>query len=397
MDGNTITREELYEEVWSTPVSRLAPKYNLSDVGFAKLCRRSNIPLPPRGYWAKLEAGQKIQRTPLPTLEEEGEIIFHVPDPAEMAMKAKARMEVEKHEAQLPKIEVAETLRGCHQLVSTTNDAFQGARKRDDGLLLSPQGSQLSLLVSRDQLRRSLLVMSALLKAFESLGHKVSAGPKIEIKGHSVTLSIREATVKVEEEFDVSKESIEGRYDFFSERKRKKQVPSGMLTVAVPEADAYWASGCRKQWKDTKTQQIENCLSAIVAGVLAIAEKQLEHEIKQKQEAIKKAEEEKLYRQQAAARAKKREEQKKEQAKLEALLAQASDLKHSREIREFVVYVRQAHENQGACIDVDSELGKYLAWAELQANRLDPAINSPKTILDEVIPDESSFPSYRRW
>jgi hypothetical protein len=397
MDGNTITREQLYEEVWSTPVSRLAPKYNLSDVGFAKLCRRSNIPLPPRGYWAKLEAGQKIQRTPLPTLEEEGEIIFHVPDPAEMEMKAKARMEVEKHEAQLPKIEVAETLRGCHQLVSTTNDAFQGARKRDDGLLLSPQGSQLSLLVSRDQLRRSLLVMSALLKAFESLGHKVSAGPKIEINGHSVTLSIREATVKVEEEFDVSKESIEGRYDFFSERKRKKQVPSGILTVAVPEADAYWASGCRKQWKDTKSQQIENCLNAIVAGVLVIAEKQLEHEIKQKQEAIKKAEEEKLYRQQAAARAKKREEQKKEQAKLEALLAQASDLKHSREIREFVVYVRQAHESQGARIDVDSELGKYLVWAELQADRLDPTITSPKTILDEVIPDESSFPSYRRW
>jgi len=79
------------------------------------------------------------------------------------------------------------------------------------------------------------------------------------------------------------------------------------------------------------------------------------------------------------------------------LLAQASDLKHSREIREFIIYVRQAHESQGTRIDVDSELGKYLAWAELQADRLDPAINSPKTILDEVIPDESSFPSYRRW
>ncbi len=282
MLSKTITREELYDEVWSTPVSRLAPKDNLSDVGFAKMCKRCEIPLPPRGYWAKLEAGQKIERTPLPTLEEAADIRFQVPDPADVAMKEKASMEVEKREAQLPKIEVAETLRGCHQLVSTTNDAFQGARKRDDGLLHSPEGSQLSLLVSREQLRRSLLVMSALLKAFESLGHKVSAGPKVEINGQSVTLSIREATVKVEEEFDVPKESIEGRYDFFSERKRKKQVPSGMLTVAVPEADAYWATGCRKQWKDTKTHQIENCLNAIVAGVLAIAEKKLEHEIKQK-------------------------------------------------------------------------------------------------------------------
>ncbi len=75
--------------------TRLAPKYNLSGVGFAKLCRRCDIPLPPRGYWAKLEAGQKIKRTPLPTIEEESEIRVHVPDPAEVERKEKARMEAE--------------------------------------------------------------------------------------------------------------------------------------------------------------------------------------------------------------------------------------------------------------------------------------------------------------
>ena len=71
---------------------------------------------------------KKLNRKFLPKVEDEGEIRVHVPDPAEAAMKEKARMEVEAREAQLPKIEVAETLRGCHQLVSTTNDAFQGAR-----------------------------------------------------------------------------------------------------------------------------------------------------------------------------------------------------------------------------------------------------------------------------
>ncbi len=239
--------------------------------------------------------------------------------------------------------------------------------------------------------------MSALLKAFESLGHKVSAGPTIEINSQSLTLMIREATKTVEEEVEVSKDSFTGRYDFFSERKRKKLVPSGLLTLLVPEGDSYWASGCRKQWKDAKTQRLENCLNSIVVGVLAIAEKKLEHETKQKQEAIRKAEAEKIQRQQAAERAKKREQQKEEQRKLEGLLAQASDLKRSREIREFIAYVRQAHERNGAIIGVDSELGKYLAWAELQADRLDPTINSPKTILDEVIPEESSFSSHRRW
>lgn len=236
MPWKTITRKELYDEVWSTPVSKLAPKYNLSDVGFAKFCRRCDIPRPPRGYCAKLEAGQEVKRTPLPKHDEEGEIKVHVPEPGEVEAKEKARVETEKRENLLPKIEVAESLRGCHRLVSDANDAFEGVKKRDDGLLQTPEGCQLDLLVSREQLRRSLLVMSALLKAFESLGHKVSSGPMIEVNGQAVTLTIREAIKTVEEEFEASKESITGRYDFFSERKRKKQVPSGLLTVLVPEA-----------------------------------------------------------------------------------------------------------------------------------------------------------------
>lgn len=91
--------------------------------------------------------------------------------------------------------------------------------------------------------------MSALLKAFESLGHKISSGPKIEVNGQAVTLTIREATKTVEEEFEASKESITGHYDFFSERKRKKQVPSGLLTVLVPEADNISRCNSRSQPK----------------------------------------------------------------------------------------------------------------------------------------------------
>ncbi len=40
MPWKTITRQQLYDEVWSMAVSKLAPKYNLSDVGFAKFCKR---------------------------------------------------------------------------------------------------------------------------------------------------------------------------------------------------------------------------------------------------------------------------------------------------------------------------------------------------------------------
>lgn len=68
----TLTREELYERVWTEPMAVLAPKLGLSDVGLKKTCARLKIPSPPRGYWARLAAGQKIRRTPLPKLPETG-------------------------------------------------------------------------------------------------------------------------------------------------------------------------------------------------------------------------------------------------------------------------------------------------------------------------------------
>lgn len=55
-----ITREELYKQVWETPMSRLGKEYGLTDNGLRKICDRLNVPYPPRGYWAKKAAGQKV-------------------------------------------------------------------------------------------------------------------------------------------------------------------------------------------------------------------------------------------------------------------------------------------------------------------------------------------------
>jgi hypothetical protein len=60
-----ITREELYVRVWSEPIRTVAAKFGISDVGLAKACRRANIPVPERGYWAKVAAGQKTLWPPL--------------------------------------------------------------------------------------------------------------------------------------------------------------------------------------------------------------------------------------------------------------------------------------------------------------------------------------------
>lgn len=61
-----LTREELYEKVWSTPTVQVAAELGISDVALAKRCKKLNVPKPPLGYWAKVAAGQTLPKPPLP-------------------------------------------------------------------------------------------------------------------------------------------------------------------------------------------------------------------------------------------------------------------------------------------------------------------------------------------
>jgi hypothetical protein len=69
-------REMIYNEVWAEPVTTVAARYNLSDNGLRKHCRKYGIPLPPPGYWARVRAGQKVQKTALPQVY--GELKNHI-------------------------------------------------------------------------------------------------------------------------------------------------------------------------------------------------------------------------------------------------------------------------------------------------------------------------------
>jgi hypothetical protein len=61
-----ISRKDLYDLIWAEPMSTLAERLGISDVGLAKVCRRSDIPAPARGYWAKIAAGATFDRPELP-------------------------------------------------------------------------------------------------------------------------------------------------------------------------------------------------------------------------------------------------------------------------------------------------------------------------------------------
>ena len=57
-DPLTLSREDLYELVWSKPMTELAQDCGLSDLALAKRCRKLGVPIPGRGYWARVAAGQ---------------------------------------------------------------------------------------------------------------------------------------------------------------------------------------------------------------------------------------------------------------------------------------------------------------------------------------------------
>jgi hypothetical protein len=68
MSEKIIKREDLYEAVLSSPVSRLAPAYGISDVVLKKICKKLNVPTPPVGYWTQIRSGWKARRPPLAKL-----------------------------------------------------------------------------------------------------------------------------------------------------------------------------------------------------------------------------------------------------------------------------------------------------------------------------------------
>jgi hypothetical protein len=57
-DWPHLSRDELIELVWSQPVVEIARDFGVSDVAIGKRCKALEIPKPPRGYWAKVNAGK---------------------------------------------------------------------------------------------------------------------------------------------------------------------------------------------------------------------------------------------------------------------------------------------------------------------------------------------------
>ena len=183
-----IPRETLYEQVWTVPMSRLAQTYGLSDVGLAKLCKKHEIPRPPRGYWVKRQHGKSVRRPALPA-SSASEVLIERREKPGVAPTGSAPPEV-----------VVGKRRKPHPVVQATALALDQGRKDHQGLIQYPSNGLLNVRVTAATSTRALRVLAALVCAVEERGHRLQArshgdapiGFLVEAEAEAVDFSLRE-------------------------------------------------------------------------------------------------------------------------------------------------------------------------------------------------------------
>jgi hypothetical protein len=249
-------RSELYEQVWAEPIRILAPRYGVSDVALAKMCRRLGIPLPGVGHWTKVACGHQVERPPLPPATAE--------QPEEVVVEA-AERRVEAHPAvaePLPVVRVSEQLRDPHPLVVRTKELAKEGRRDSDGRYCVRRRGGLDALVGPASLGRALRIMDAILKHLEHRGYKIGVKKErpfstyVVIQDQHVAFQLREGVVR-------SKRAATDKnpypYPAFDSQ------PNGVFTLTL-EIKEY-VDGVRKVWTDGKRRRLEEHLGSFVVAL----------------------------------------------------------------------------------------------------------------------------------
>lgn len=167
-----LSRKELYDLVWSKPMSTIALEYGLSDRGLAKLCARNSIPVPPRGYWARKDAGQPVQQPvfhPTPKGKPDRVAIHGNPLPPEV--KAILQEENKRRQA-IPPVEVKplEPSETPHWAVLATAKALRKARPDKENVVHALNNNHCGISVGVTCVERVISILDVLCCRLEERG-----------------------------------------------------------------------------------------------------------------------------------------------------------------------------------------------------------------------------------
>lgn len=372
-----VTRDELYEYVWSTPIQTLAAKLNISGNALAKICKTHGIPVPSRGYWALHAAKQMSSRPKLPEWPD-----GHSKPIRLTVHQRRAALDEFPEIAPAPMVALESDPRRFHPLVKAARTAANSANLSEFGAV-RPGSGHLGIRASPQSLDRALAITDALIKALTSRGHGVApsdykhGGTVIHAFGVGVKFyideRIRREPHKETEEERLEEEKWERKYGRRHRlgdwsipsrptlfRPRWDFFPSGELLFIVEE----WSRiPVRRNWRDTPRRRLEDLLPDIVVGIERVATVKRKEAL-HRQEEERRQEELQRHREAEAARcriaAKKRQ----------ILLRQSLHWERLCRLRTFIEAVEADAIRRNKIENPD--VIAWLAWARQIAAEIDP-------------------------
>jgi hypothetical protein len=372
-----LTRKELYQMVWSKPVTKWSREFGLSDVGFAKICKKMKVPLPGRGYWAMVQKGLKLTRPVLKPIHDSNMSVVEIRKRVSDTVKSNSTAEDDPLVLfeKLPKnkIIVPERLHSPHPFVKTTEASLKSRGVDRYGRIMNHGLSCLNVHVSKALLPRALRIMNTIIKELEKREMKIFIKERgypnttLSIKGEELEICIEEPSGKVEHQKTKTELENAKRYPSIYGGTTYDYKPSGKLRLLI---QTYTRDAMRRSWRDAESKKIEDRLNEIFIGFINVAEERKQDRLRREKEEKERLEQIRLYEE--IQRQKAEEEQ-----RINDLLKQVNSWSQSDAIKNFINHVKTAAIEKYGEIEVESDLGKWLTWANLQAQRLDP---TPKLI-----------------
>ncbi|MEJ2105189.1 MAG: hypothetical protein P8X47_11520, partial [Ignavibacteriaceae bacterium] len=364
-----IERTELYEKIWSKPMTEIAKEYEVSDKAIAKICYKLKIPVPGLGYWRKVETGIKVVKTPLPDIPPDSPTIHYIskqePD-YQLIIPENIQQIINTEKDPKNKIIVPEKRGNTHPLLPKTETALKPSYRRNKFLESREAEGIFSISVSSNELRRAFRILNTLIKELEKRKYLVylrNFSLCVKMYGAELKFGIKEGSKRIE--LPHEPKSYFREYDF---------VPTGKLILSINDLHSDYP--LRKNFTDNRTGILEDKLNDFIIALIIAAHSELAKEKHWKEER-RKSEEKENKRKEMLKRIKQ------EETKIEEL-NQNVELWHKSELIRN--YVREFKKN---CL-IDSldeskkkEVIDYCNWALLQADRVDPFKAHPYSIVDD--------------
>ena len=377
VDSIHLTRSKLYEQVWKTPITKLAKEYDISDVGLAKLCKRHFIPIPGRGYWAKKRHNRVLPKQPkLPALNSKNKHLNHITiSKKEEPLSSKSEVDVitvfEKSPENLITIDYSSA--PTNPIVIRTGKSMRSSKPDNRGVFIPKAKNCLDIKTSSDSISRAVHIMDSLLNALESRGarctnkyYKFSDTNilAIELNDIQIEVSLEEIIKRIKHVCSPQEEARVKRDPYYRYKLPEfDYIPTGNLTLKMHH---IWDYKGRKSWSDAKIQRLDNCLNDFLISFQKATIYLKEQENNRKLE--------ELARQQAREKQEEFEKQKaEEQKRVNQLIVDCENWQQSQRIRQYI----------GEVENKNSKPKEWRKWALEQADRIDPLTENPKSILDK--------------